>query len=248
MSLIIPHVRTDGREYSDIRDVHFEVGYINNADGSCLISCGNTHVICTATIEDRVPHFIRGTGSGWVTAEYGMIPRSTQQRMQREAARDGQKGRTHEIQRLIARSLRAVVDLRALGERQLIVDCDVIKADGGTRVASINGGYIAMYSALYSMHKKKMIKKFPITKGISAISCAIIRGATIVDPDFIEDSSADVDANFVIDSDEKFIEIQSTAERMSFDQEQLNSMLELAKKGCKEISQKQDQAIKTLQL
>lgn len=242
---ILTYTRKD-RKASQIRNLEFHINYIENADGSCLVKCGNTWVICTASIDERVPHFIRNTGSGWITAEYGMLPRSTGERMNREAASGGQKGRTQEIQRLIGRSLRNTINLKDIGERQIIIDCDVIKADGGTRTASINGAYIALYCALNKMYKQHMIRKMPAINGITAISCGIVCGTTLLDLEYVEDSMADVDANFVFDGDGQIIEVQCTGEKKGFSDTQLTDMLILAKQGCAEIAEKQRAAITTM--
>ncbi len=239
----IKHFRKNNRTSSEIRFLEFEPNYLSNAEGSCLVKLGDTWVVCTATIDDKLPHFKRNSGSGWITAEYGMLPRSTDNRMQREAMKGKQGGRTQEIQRLISRSLRAAVDLSRLGDRQIIIDCDVIKADGGTRTAAINGGYIAMYLALKSLFNKGLIRRIPIIKHVTAVSCGIVKQQTLLDLDYNEDSGAEVDSNFVLASDNSIIEVQCTAEQSTFNDEQMLSMLELAKLGCKQILTKQMQAI-----
>jgi ribonuclease PH len=228
-------VRSENRSHDQLRKISFDLNFMKNSDGSCLVKFGNTHVICTATIEDRVPMFLKGKGSGWVTAEYGMLPRSTESRMQREAQKGSIGGRTQEIQRLIGRSLRSVIDLRQLGERQLIIDCDVINADGGTRTAAITGGYVALYQACKTLYKSRLINKMPITSQVAAISCGIVRGNHLLDLEYIEDSTAEVDANFVLTNDDKIVEVQATAENKSFKQDDLLNMLLLAKTGVQKL-------------
>ena len=235
-------MRADGRKNDELRKIELIPGFSPHAEGSCLVKCGNTHVICTATIEKDVPRWLKGKGKGWVTAEYGMLPRSTNERMEREAKRS-QGGRTHEIQRLIARSLRAVVDMKALGERQIIIDCDVIQADGGTRVASITGGYVALRQAIGYLMNTGLLRTDPIIDSISAISCGILKGTAILDLEYTEDSTAEVDSNFVLTGRGKIVEIQGTAEADPFTEEQLFEMLQLAKKGCAELAILQNQAI-----
>jgi len=197
---------------------------------------GDTHVLCTATVEERVPHWRKGSGLGWVTAEYGMLPRSTGKRMDREAARGKQGGRTLEIQRLIARSMRGVVDLAVMGERQIRIDCDVIQADGGTRTAAITGAYVALYKALQHMVKLRLCAKLPIIDSVAAISCGIYEGTPVLDLDYDEDSSADTDANFVITGKGGVIEVQGTAEKEPFSEEEFFALFELAKAGCADLS------------
>lgn len=193
---------------------------------------GNTHVLCTATVEERVPPFLKGTGSGWITAEYGMLPRSTQTRTDREAARGKQSGRTHEIQRLIGRSLRAIMNLEALGERQIKIDCDVIQADGGTRTAAITGSFVALYQALRTLKEQKPLASFPITDHVAAISCGLYQGQPVLDLDYAEDSQTETDANFVLTGRGGIVEIQATAEKDPYHEEDFLSMLELARDGC----------------
>lgn len=221
-------MRPSGRKVNEPREVTFETGVIRNAYGSCLIKFGQTHVLCTATVDEKVPPFLRGSQQGWVTAEYGMLPASASGRMFREAAKGKQGGRTVEIQRLIARSLRAVVDMEKLGERQIIVDCDVIQADGGTRTASITGGFVAMYIACKKLQEQGRIRHMPIDRFMAAISCGIFKGVAVVDLDYPEDSNAEVDTNFVMDEQGKLIEIQGTAEGEAFTQQQLLEMMDLA--------------------
>lgn len=227
------------RRFDEMRTVTFEAEYAKHAEGSCLISFGDTKVLCTASIEERVPHFLRNSGTGWVTAEYGMIPRSTHKRIDREAARGKQTGRTQEIQRLIGRSLRAIVDLKALGERTIKIDCDVIQADGGTRTASITGAYIALQYACQHLVNKKSVASTPLTDSIAAISCGIVKGEPVLDLDYEEDSSAETDANFVMTGSGKIIEIQATAEEAPFEEDEFLKMLSLARQGIKILTQKQ---------
>lgn len=227
--------RTANRRPDSLRDVSCEISFMPHAEGSCLIKFGNTHVVCTATVDKEVPRFLKGKNQGWVTAEYGMLPRSTGTRMQRESAKGRLDGRTQEIQRLIGRSLRTVVDLKALGERQIIIDCDVIRADGGTRTASITGGYIALHQACQKLARDRVIAKSPIIGQVAAISVGIIRNTPLLDLEYSEDSNAEVDANFVMTADNKIIEIQATAEQKAFSEEQYYAMLTLAKKGISEL-------------
>ncbi len=236
-------MRISGRKPSQIRELTIETNVLNHAEGSCMIKLGNTHVICSATLEDGVPRFLRGQNHGWVTAEYGMLPRSTSGRMKREASQGKQGGRTHEIQRLIGRSLRAAVDLKALGERQILIDCDVINADGGTRTAAITGSYVALYLAFKDMMRKRIIKTNPMKLQIAAISCGIYKGQPIVDLDYPEDSDADVDANFVLASDGRMIEVQGSAEKEPFSDEQFVEMLSLAKQGASTLMAYQNKVL-----
>ncbi|CAL7960539.1 truncated RNase PH [Alphaproteobacteria bacterium] len=240
--------RRDGRDADDMRSLEFEVNYISNAEGSCLVKLGSTWVVCTASVDERVPPFLRRTGQGWVTAEYGMLPGATSIRVQREAVKGRQSGRTQEIQRLIGRSLRAAVNLEALGERQITIDCDVIQADGGTRTAAINGGYIALYLALKSLHSKGLLRRIPIVKYVAAISCGIVTGRRLIDLAFIEDSNADVDANFIFGSDGNLVEVQCTGEKTSFSCEQLQGMCAAAKDACMTIVEKQRAVLNTTYL
>ena len=236
-------MRPSGRTIDQIRPISIETNVIKHAEGSCLIKCGETHVICTASIEETVPPFLRKSGLGWVTAEYGMLPRSTGSRMRRESGSGKQSGRTLEIQRLIGRSLRAVVDRVILGERQLTVDCDVIQADGGTRCASITGGWVAMKLAINQMLKNNIIKNDPIIDHVAAISCGIWASKPIVDLDYIEDSDAGVDANFVMSSDMKLIEIQGSAEGSRFTRDEFDQLMNLAEVGIKKLVEVQKKAI-----
>ncbi len=223
------------RSFNEMRQVSFEKNVNIHADGSCLVKFGNTHVVCLATIDEKVPHWLKNTGKGWVTAEYGMLPRSTNSRMDREAAKGKQSGRTQEIQRLIGRSLRSIVDLSNLGERQIKIDCDVIQADGGTRTASISGGFVCLYLAIEKLKNNYNINKPIIKNYIGAVSTGILENKAILDLDYQEDSSAQVDANFVISDSDKISEIQVTGEEFFFSNEQFNSMFDLAKKGIAEI-------------
>lgn len=232
-----------GRASNELRNVNIEVDASPYAEGSCLISFGNTRVLCTASVEERIPPFLRNTGKGWVTAEYGMLPRSTHTRTEREAARGKQSGRTQEIQRLIGRSLRSIIDLSKIGERQITIDCDVINADGGTRTASITGGYVALYRALQKMQKSRMITSIPVTEQIAAVSCGIYNGEAILDLDYEEDSNAEADSNFVITSSRKIVEVQGTAEKEPFTEAMLLKLLDLAKKGTEELMMLQKKAL-----
>jgi ribonuclease PH len=227
--------RPSGRSADQLREIEIIPGFSKHAEGSCLVKFGNTHVLCTATIEEKVPGWMKNSGKGWVTAEYGMLPRSTHSRMDREAAKGKQSGRTQEIQRLVGRALRAVVDLQGLGERQVKIDCDVIQADGGTRTASVTGGYVAMAQAFQHLVKLGLIPKLPLTDSVAAISCGIHEGAAVLDLDYVEDSAADTDANFVITGRGGIVEIQGTAEKDPFTQEQFLTLLDLARKGCDEL-------------
>jgi ribonuclease PH len=228
-------MRPDGRKPDELRPVEIATGYLKTAEGSALITIGNTQVLCAASVETSVPPFLRNTGKGWVTAEYSMLPRATSTRTTREVAKGRPSGRTHEIQRLIGRSLRAVIDLSVLGERSIILDCDVIQADGGTRVASITGAYVALALAVKQMQKYKMVSKSPLTGAVAAISVGMLRGEAILDLCYEEDSGADVDANVVMTDGGRFIEFQATAEHKSFDDTQMGHMTELAKKGVAEL-------------
>ena len=226
-----------------MRPITIQRDYTMHAEGSVLISCGNTKVLCTASVEDRLPGWLRGKNQGWVTAEYGMLPRSTGSRMPREAARGKQGGRTMEIQRLIARSLRAVVDLKQLGERMITVDCDVIQADGGTRTASITGAYVALHDACTYLQKQGLIKSSPIFGSVAAVSVGIYNNHPVLDLDYPEDSEAETDMNVVMNDGGGFIEVQGTAEGHAFRQEELDQMLAYAKKGIDELMQAQQQAL-----
>lgn len=224
-------MRPSGRAADQLRPIRFEPGFSKHAEGSCLACFGDTHVLCTASVEDRGPPFLRGTGRGWVTAEYGMLPRSTHDRTDREAARGKQTGRTHEIQRLIGRSLRAVTDLTLMGERQIRIDCDVLQADGGTRTASITGAYIALSLAFRRMMAAGQVKTMPLTDYVAAVSCGIVAGEAVLDLDYVEDSGAQADSNFVLTGTGGIVEIQGTAEQRPFSREQFQSLLSLAETG-----------------
>jgi ribonuclease PH len=236
-------MRPSGRTPDQMRTISIEPGYTKHAEGSCLIGFGETKVLVTASVEERVPPFLRGKGEGWVTAEYGMLPRATHTRSNREAAKGKQSGRTQEIQRLIGRSLRAVVDLKALGERQITIDCDVIQADGGTRTASISGAWVALRLAVNSLMAKGLIEGDPITAQVAAISCGIYNGTPVLDLDYIEDSNAGADANFVLLSNGNIAEAQATAEGATYDEEALLRLLRLARIGCASIYEAQLKAI-----
>ena len=231
------------RTYKELRPVSFETNINKHAEGSCLAKFGNTHVLCTASIEERIPHWLKNSGKGWVTAEYGMLPRSTNTRIDREAAKGKQTGRTQEIQRLIGRSLRSVVNLDRLGERQIKIDCDVLQADGGTRTASISGGFIALFQAVNYLKKNYNIEDVIITDFVAAISAGIINEKANLDLDYEEDSAAQVDANFVICESGKISEIQVTGEEYFFSDNQFQSMFELAKIGIGEIIKKQKEIL-----
>ena len=231
--------RPSGRTAEQMRIVTFEPHFSPYAEGSCLIRVGQTHVICTASVDERVPPFLRGTSQGWVTAEYGMLPRATHSRMDREAARGKQSGRTQEIQRLIGRSLRAVTDLSALGERQIKIDCDVIRADGGTRTASITGAWVALSLACEHLLQKGDIPALPLRDQVAAISCGLTEAGAVLDLDYDEDSAAETDANFVLTAGGGIVEIQGTAEKTPFTADQLNQMLSLARSGCNHLFEQQ---------
>ena len=228
-------MRPSQRNLSEMRPVSIETGVAKSAEGSCLIKMGDTHVICTASLEERVPPFIKGSGLGWVTAEYGMLPRSTSSRMRREASAGKQSGRTVEIQRLIGRSLRAGVDRVALGERQITIDCDVIQADGGTRCASITGGWVALRLAVNALMKAGDVVSDPIVDHVAAVSCGIYAGQNVLDLDYPEDSDAGMDGNFVMTGSKQLIEVQMSAEGATFSREQMNDLIDLAEKGVAEL-------------
>lgn len=236
-------MRPSGRQLAEPRKVSIETGVTMHAEGSCLIKVGNTHVLCTATLEERAPSFLKGTGLGWVTAEYGMLPRATNSRTKREAVAGKQSGRTQEIQRLIGRSLRAGVDRSALGERQIVVDCDVIQADGGTRCASITGGWVALRLAVNKLMKAGLIVSDPIVDHVAAISCGIYGGQTVCDLDYAEDSEAGVDGNFIMTGSGKLCEVQMSAEGATFTREQMNQLMDLAEAGIAELVAAQKAAI-----
>lgn len=237
-------MRLNKRSNNALREISIETNVNKYAEGSCIIKCGDTHVLCTATIEDSLPPFLRGKNAGgWVTAEYSLLPRSTHSRVKREAVQGKLSGRTQEIQRLISRSLRSVVNLKGLGERQVLIDCDVLQADGGTRTASITGGYVALRLALQSLVEKKVFHRVPLLSEVAAVSCGIIGNEVLLDVDYNEDSNADVDANFVITGEGKIIEIQGTAEKKAFSEDQLLNMLKFAKDGIKELIIAQNKAL-----
>jgi ribonuclease PH len=224
-------MRHDGRAADEMRPVSLERGVSRHAEGSCLVKFGHTHVLCTASLEEKTAPFLRGSGEGWVTAEYGMLPRATKERMRREAASGRQSGRTLEIQRLIGRSLRAVVDRRALGERQITVDCDVLQADGGTRTAAITGAWVALHDCLRYMAERGMISAEPLVDHVAAISCGIVMGAPVIDLDYAEDSTAGTDANFVMTGAGGLVEVQGTAEGAPFTRAELDALTDLASAG-----------------
>lgn len=236
-------MRPSGRAFDELRAVSLETGVNKYAEGSCLVKFGDTHVICTASVDERVPPWLRGQGRGWVTAEYGMLPRSTGSRTDREAARGKQSGRTQEIQRLIGRSLRAVTDLTALGEIQVKVDCDVIQADGGTRTASITGAYVALSLAFRRLQEIGKLSASPLVDSVAAVSCGLYQDTAVLDLDYIEDSSAQADANFVLTGAGNVIEVQGTAEEKPFTRAQFNELLDLAEKGVKELAVMQRRAL-----
>jgi ribonuclease PH len=236
-------MRPSGRKPDELRAVSFTRGFTRHAEGSCLVRFGDTHVLCTASLEEKVPPWLKGGGKGWVTAEYGMLPRATHERTRREAASGKQSGRTQEIQRLVGRSLRAVVDLVALGERQITLDCDVLQADGGTRTAAITGSWVALFDCLKWMEQRAMFKSWPLKDHVAAISCGIHGGTPVLDLDYPEDSSAGTDANFVMTGSGGIVEIQGTAEGEPFSEATLHELLALAKKGIGELVIKQKAAI-----
>lgn len=236
-------MRPSGRTPDEMRQVRFTRHYTKHAEGSVLVEFGDTKVICTASVDEKVPPFLRGQNSGWVTAEYGMLPRSTGSRMGREAAKGKQGGRTVEIQRLIGRSLRAAIDLKALGERQITIDCDVIQADGGTRTASISGGFVALQDAVNKLLEQGKLKSNPMLCQIASISVGIYKDTPVLDLDYPEDSNAETDMNIIMNADGEFIEVQGTAEGKAFSRKDMDSMLALAEKGISEIISKQTEAL-----
>lgn len=238
-------MRPSGRKSDELRQIEITRNYTKHAEGSVLVCFGDTKVICTATIEDKVPRFLKGQGKGWVTAEYGMLPRSTGERMAREASRGKQGGRTLEIQRLIGRSLRAVVDLEKLGERTVTLDCDVIQADGGTRTASITGGYVALVDAINHIADEDPSVKNALISQIASVSVGIYQGTPILDLDYPEDSSAETDMNVIMNSNKEFIEIQGTAEEKTFSMEELQNMLQLATHGIEQLIAKQSEVLES---
>ena len=236
-------MRSSGRTPDQLRDVTLEPGFAPHAEGSCLARFGDTHVLCTATVQERVPIFLRNTGRGWVTAEYGMLPRATNRRTDREAARGRQSGRTQEIQRLIGRSLRAVTDLESMGERQVVLDCDVLRADGGTRTAAITGAYVALHQALAGLVEAEELPALPILEPVAAVSCGLVGGEAVLDLDYGEDSTAGADANFVLTESGGIVEIQVTAETVPVEAAQFQALHDLAVHGVTELIRCQRQAL-----
>jgi len=236
-------MRPSKREADALRRVSFERAVSRHAEGSCLVKFGHTHVLCTASLEERTPPWLKGQGKGWVTAEYGMLPRATNERMRREAANGRQSGRTQEIQRLIGRSLRAVTDLHALGERQILIDCDVLQADGGTRTAAITGAWVAMKDAVGWMQARDMVNTNPLSDQVAAVSCGLYGGTAVLDLDYEEDSEADADANFVMTGAGGIVEIQCTAETSAFAEDDFAELMRLAKKGISELIELQKLAV-----
>ncbi len=236
-------MRPSGRKPDQLRDISFTRGFTKHAEGSCLVKFGETHVLVTASLDEKVPPWLKGQGKGWVTAEYGMLPRATHERTRREAASGKQSGRTQEIQRLIGRSMRAVVDLKDLGERQITLDCDVLQADGGTRTASITGAWIALFDCLKVMEARSLFKTWPLRDHVAAISCGIHEGAAVLDLDYLEDSTAGTDANFVMTGKGGIVEVQGTAEGEPFSQDMLLQLLDLARSGINTLVEMQRKAI-----
>ncbi len=236
-------MRPSGRNFDVMRDISIETGFSHHAEGSALIKMGRTEVLCTASVEGKVPGFLRGQGEGWVTAEYGMLPRATHARGEREAARGKQSGRTQEIQRLIGRSLRAVVDRKKLGEMTITLDCDVLNADGGTRCASITGAYVALALAVRKLQSKNVMKASPLLGAVAAVSCGIYQGGAVLDLDYVEDSGADADANFVLTGAGGIVEIQATAEKIAFEEQKFLEMLGLAQTGAARLFAAQAEAL-----
>ena len=237
--------RPSGRAADQLRDLDFDLNFNKHAEGCCLIKMGDTHVLCTASVDERVPPWLRNSGKGWITAEYGMLPRATDQRVDREAARGKQSGRTQEIQRLIGRALRAAVDLKALGEVQIKIDCDVLQADGGTRTASITGGYVALVMALRQLQRAGVVDDYTsiLTHQIAAISCGVYNGQAVLDLDYPEDSSAQADTNFVMTAEGQIVEVQGTAEDGPFDPAQFTAMMDLATAGIADLAKAQNQVL-----
>ena len=236
-------MRPSGRAADALRDVSLETAVSRYAEGSCLAKFGQTHVLCTASVEQGVPGWLKGQGRGWVTGEYGMLPRATHTRGRREAAQGKQSGRTQEIQRLIGRSLRSVVDTKLLGDRTITVDCDVIQADGGTRTAAITGAWVALSKACKYLVEEKVIKENPVTGQVAAISCGVFEGAAVLDIDYAEDSNAEVDCNFIMSGDGRLIEVQATGEKRPFSDEEFAELMRLAKLGCGRLFEMQLQAV-----
>lgn len=238
-------MRPSGRAADELRQIVLEPNFSKHAEGSCLAKFGDTHVLCTASLENSVPGFLRGSGRGWVTAEYGMLPRATHTRGAREAARGRQGGRTQEIQRLIGRSMRAVTNLEGFGERSVQIDCDVLQADGGTRTAAITGSYVALALAFEFMREAKAIDRLPLTDQVAAVSCGLYQGEAVLDLDYEEDSAADADANFVLTGSGGIVEVQATAETEPYDRQSFNRLLDLAEAGVAELCQRQREAIES---
>jgi ribonuclease PH len=239
-------MRPSGRVHNALRDVTITTGFSHHAEGSCLIRMGGTEVLCAASVEPRVPGFLRNSGQGWVTAEYGMLPRATHTRGDREAARGKQSGRTQEIQRLIGRSLRAVIDRAALGEMTITLDCDVLNADGGTRCASITGAWVALNLALRHLIRMNVLKTLPLTGQVAAVSCGLVDGAAVLDLDYAEDSNAEADANFVLTNNGGIVEIQGTAEKTPFSEAQFNELMALARHGTAQLFDMQRKAVEAV--
>jgi len=237
------NIRPSQRAHNQLREVEIIRHYTKHAEGSVLVKFGDTHVLCTASVDEKVPGFLKGKGQGWVTAEYGMLPRSTGSRMDREAARGKQSGRTQEIQRLIGRSLRAIIDLEKLGERSIQIDCDVIQADGGTRTASITGAYVALHDAVSTLLKNGLITESPLKDAVAAISVGVYQGMPVLDLDYIEDSDCDTDMNVVMTGKGSFVEIQGTAEGEAFERDAMNAMLDLAAHGIQQLIIKQKEVL-----
>lgn len=236
-------MRPSNRRPDELRAVRITRCYTRHAEGSVLIECGDTKVLCTASVEEKVPGFLKGRGQGWVTAEYGMLPRSTNTRMDREAARGKQSGRTQEIQRLIGRALRAVTELNGFGEVQIRLDCDVLQADGGTRTASVTGSYVALFQAFNRMKRMGVIGKIPLRENVAAVSCGLYKGVAVLDLDYAEDSNAQADANFVLTASGKIVEVQGTAEHRPFEDSEFDALMALGKKGVAELIALQNAAI-----
>lgn len=241
-------MRSDGRDAKELRKTVIEINTNKHADGSCIISCGDTKIFCTATIEDTVPPFLRKSGLGWITAEYGMLPRSTGTRMRREASAGKQSGRTLEIQRLIGRALRTCIDRNILGERQILIDCDVLQADGGTRCASITGGWVALRLAMNDLIKNGRVLEDPILHQIAAVSCGIIDGLPMADLNYLEDSNADIDSNFVMNENSDFVEIQCSSERVALNKLQFEKLYEMAESGIQKLFEIQKESIKNAEI
>lgn len=239
----VSNIRPSQRTQNQLREVEIIRHYTKHAEGSVLVKFGDTHVLCTASVDERVPGFLKGKGQGWVTAEYGMLPRSTGSRMDREAAKGKQSGRTQEIQRLIGRSLRAIIDLEKLGERSIQIDCDVIQADGGTRTASITGAYVALHDAISTLLKSGLITESPLKDSVAAISVGVYQGTPVLDLDYIEDSDCDTDMNVVMTGKGGFVEIQGTAEGEAFERDAMNAMLDLAAHGIQQLIVKQKEVL-----